>query len=230
MYGHCREACTDKKNFPYIRNSDWSGCKVIYEEGLPNIWDNAQIFSHILGGRSSYMTLQPLPSGFPYIWGKFCFLFYQCAMTIIASLAGKPNSWSGKHEFEYPAPQRKSHLCIPFMGILGKFETNIPRKGIARPQSQFPPSNESVSDLYMYYHRRSPFFCCRKYVNRSWEYINRSQTHEGGNWDWGRAILFLGIFVSNFQYWFFAVCVDRLGTLTEGGRPLGSGLSTTNSI
>ncbi len=24
------------------------------------------------------MTLQPLPSGFPYIWGKFYFLFYQC--------------------------------------------------------------------------------------------------------------------------------------------------------
>ncbi len=28
-------------------------------------------------------------------------------------------------------------------------------------------------------------FCCRIYVNRSWEYINRSQTHECGNWDWG---------------------------------------------
>jgi hypothetical protein len=26
-------------------------------------------------------------------------------------------------------------------------------------------------------------FCCRKYVDRSEEYINRSQTHEGGNWD-----------------------------------------------
>ncbi len=25
-------------------------------------------------------------------------------------------------------------------------------------------------------------FCCRKYVDRSWEYINRSQTHECGNW------------------------------------------------
>jgi hypothetical protein len=24
------------------------------------------------------MTLQPLPSGFPHIGGKFCFLFYQC--------------------------------------------------------------------------------------------------------------------------------------------------------
>ncbi len=24
------------------------------------------------------MTLHPIPSEFPYIWGKFCFLFYQC--------------------------------------------------------------------------------------------------------------------------------------------------------
>jgi len=30
-------------------------------------------------------------------------------------------------------------------------------------------------------------FCWRKYVDRSWEYINRSQTHECGSWDWGRA-------------------------------------------
>ncbi len=44
-------------------------------------------------------------------------------------------------------------------------------------------------------------FCCRKYVDRSWEYINRSQTHECGNWDWGRAIpirkeFITGIFVA----------------------------------
>ncbi len=31
------------------------------------------------------------------------------------------------------------------------------------------------------------------------------QIHECGNWDCGRAIPFLGIFVSNFRYWFFAV-------------------------
>ena len=31
-------------------------------------------------------------------------------------------------------------------------------------------------------------FCWRKYVDRSWEYINCSQTHECGNRGWGRAI------------------------------------------
>ncbi len=39
----------------------------------------------------------------------------------------------------------------------------------------------------------------------SWEYIIRSQTHECGNWDWGPDIPFLGLFVSNFWHFVFAV-------------------------
>ncbi len=31
------------------------------------------------------MTLQPIPSEFPYIWGKFSFLFYQCGFYSILS-------------------------------------------------------------------------------------------------------------------------------------------------
>ncbi len=46
--------------------------------------------------------------------------------------------------------------------------------------------NASVSDLYI------PtivcLLCWRKYVYQSWDFINRSQTHECGNWGWGRAI------------------------------------------
>ncbi len=38
-----------------------------------------------------------------------------------------------------------------------------------------------------------------KYVVRSWEYKNRSQTHECGNWDWGRAIPFLEIHKWDFR-------------------------------
>jgi hypothetical protein len=40
-------------------------------------------------------------------------------------------------------------------------------------------------------------FCWRKYVDRSWEYLNRSKTHECGNWGWGRAIPRKGIFKRN---------------------------------
>ncbi len=37
------------------------------------------------------------------------------------------------------------------------------------------------------------------------EYIIRSQTHECWNWDWDPDIPFLGIFVSNFRHFVFAV-------------------------
>ncbi len=40
-------------------------------------------------------------------------------------------------------------------------------------------------------------FCWRKYVGWSWEYINRSETHECGNWGWGRAIPRKGIYKQN---------------------------------
>ncbi len=38
-----------------------------------------------------------------------------------------------------------------------------------------------------------------KYVDRSREYLNRSQTHECGNWDGGGAIPFLGIHKWDFR-------------------------------
>ncbi len=81
-----------------------------------------------------------------------------------------------------------------------KLETNIPRKGIAWPQSQFPHSY--VCKRFIYSHHRSAYsqFCCKNvlYVDRSWEYINHSQTHECGNWDWGRALPRKGT-----QNWYF---------------------------
>ncbi len=42
-------------------------------------------------------------------------------------------------------------------------------------------------------------------MDRSWYCINRSQIHEVRNWERGRAVLSLGIFVSNFRYSAFAV-------------------------
>ncbi len=105
-----------------------------------------------------------------------------------------------------------------------KFETNIPRKGIARPQSQFthsctanegpvriqykclvpiylffpemkllfpkqkyyvlsPSSYTHISVRYLYISRigLSILLKGNTYVDRSWEYVNRSQTHD--KWD-----------------------------------------------
>ncbi len=49
-------------------------------------------------------------------------------------------------------------------------------------------------------------FCWRKYVDPSWEYINRSQAHESGNWGWGGAIPIKGIYKRNCRC---SVVADR---------------------
>ncbi len=87
--------------------------------------------------------------------------------------------------------RRKSHFCIPFLGI-------------ARPQLQFPHS--CACERFIHSQDWSTYFLQQnRQIHRGNVHINRSQTHECGNWDCGRAIPFLGIFVSNFRYWFFAV-------------------------
>ncbi len=61
---------------------------------------------------------------------------------------------------------------------------------------------------FIYSLDRSAYSAAGKYVDRSWEYINRSQTNECGNWDWGRAIPFLGM-----HKWDFLCSVQK----EEGG-------------
>jgi hypothetical protein len=51
---------------------------------------------------------------------------------------------------------------------------------------------------------RDLYFAAAKYVDRSWEYINRSQTHECKNWDCGHAIPFLGKYKLDFWYSVFS--------------------------
>ncbi len=53
----------------------WNSCKVIYEEGLPNMWGNAQIFPHIWGGRYSSKTLQLLHFEFHIYEENLIFFF-----------------------------------------------------------------------------------------------------------------------------------------------------------
>ncbi len=84
-----------------------------------------------------------------------------------------------------------------------KFDTSIPRNETARHRSQFVHS--CICERFIYFHNQSAFFSCIAFTDRSWEYINCKQIHECRNWEWGRAISFLGIFVSNFRGNAFAV-------------------------
>ncbi len=87
---------------------------------------------------------------------------------------------------------RHTVSCYTAKNQYRKFKTNIPRKGIV-PISTFM----WLWAIYIF-PRSICLFCCRKYVYRSWEYINRSQTHECGNWDWGRTIPRKGIYKLDF--------------------------------
>jgi hypothetical protein len=75
---------TDKKgniNFTHIEgNSDGSGCKVIYEEGLSNIYEEMSKYLTILEEAFSHIVID---FEFPYLRGKFYFLFYQCSSRAI---------------------------------------------------------------------------------------------------------------------------------------------------
>ncbi len=96
------------------------------------------------------------------------------------------------------APLALLNAYVHCKDTIPKFETNNPRKRIAPPQSQFPHSY--VCERFIYSHDRSAYSAAGKYVDQSWEYINRSQTHECVNWDWRRAIPFLGIHTWDFRF------------------------------
>ncbi len=70
-----------------------------------------------------------------------------------------------------------------------KFETNIPRKGTARLQSQILHS--CFCERFIYSPDRSTYSAAGKQMDRTWEYIygDRSQPYECENWAEGAQFL-----------------------------------------
>ncbi len=79
-----------------------------------------------------------------------------------------------------------------------KFRSKYSQKRNVGSQSQFPHS--CVCEWFICIFPRSVcLFCWRKYVDQSWDYINRSQTHQCGNLGWGRPIPRKGIHKWDFH-------------------------------
>ncbi len=89
----------------------------------------------------------------------------------------------------------KRFLTKLFLKSIVLWQLCIPRKGIAHPQSPFP--HTCVCERFKHAQDRSTYFPA---ADLSWEYIKRSQTHDCGNWDWGRAVPFLGIIVLTLNW------------------------------
>ncbi len=98
-----------------------------------------------------------------------------------------------------------SEIFKQFQKIFQAFDSNALQRYNTENLKQLFPKKElrslspnfhihvCVSDQYTVFTGSVCQFCCRKYVDQSWEYINRSQTHKYGNWGWGSTIPILGL-------------------------------------
>ncbi len=77
----------------------------------------------------------------------------------------------------YPSALNPALLGEPYCKqTIPKICNKYSWKGIEWPQSQFPHS--CVCERFIYSHDRSVYSATGKYVDRSWEYTNCSQTHK----------------------------------------------------
>ncbi len=100
----------------------------------------------------------------------------------------------------------KDHLSLPgFVHTVTKILYVFPEKELRGLCPNFH-IRMPVSDLYI--PKISPhIFLQQNRQTHRLKTLYKSQTHECGNWDWSRAISFLGIFVANFRYCVFAAHV-----------------------
>ncbi len=88
-------------------------------------------------------------------------------------------------------PVNIQYKCLAPIYIFPKIKLLFPKQNYnVRSTSSY--THISVREIYIF-PGSVCLFWCREYVDQSWKYINRSQTHECGNYDWGRAIPRKGI-------------------------------------
>jgi hypothetical protein len=113
-------------------------------------------------------------------------------------------AWPLKLQKDFERLRRSSGGRIQSKGVrctANEFQFMHPRKDTGRAKFRFPHS--CITERFIYSHDRSTYFPATELADRSWEYC--SPKHESRNEERGRAVSFLGIFVSNFRYSVFVV-------------------------
>jgi hypothetical protein len=113
--------------------------------------------------------------------------------------AGRPAVWTILRTYSCP-----SYSCLCTLALL-HCKDKIPKFRNKYSQKRNIRVSVSISTfmrlwaIYIFPQSVS-LFCWRKYVDRTWDYINHSQAHECWNWSWGRAIPRKGIHKGDFPY------------------------------
>jgi hypothetical protein len=109
---------------------------------------------------------------------------YSLVLSIDKNKAG-PTSRISNQNIEMFFYRKKSFsylYCIfPASALYRKSNLYIPKKGIARPKSQFLHS--CVCERFIYSQDRSTYLAAEKSADRSWKYINLSEIYECKNWE-----------------------------------------------
>jgi hypothetical protein len=152
---------------------------LIYEEMRKYL---VQLYS-IWGGRWSFMTLQPLPSEFPYIWVKFYFLFYQCTC-ITHKYLSPVHGW---HHglINYIDTKAKCSLLknLPVKGLCGRCLSEFIdwRYSQSCWYNIYDPALWTIAPLTLSLVQSPPLPC----VNKCTEYTYTVCWGGGGIWDSG---------------------------------------------
>ncbi len=116
----------------------------------------------------------------------------------VVPLPQEKNTWYCLHTSNEGRPVRIQYKCLVPIYVFPKMKLLFPKHNcnVLSPSSY---THISVRDLYISWIGLPIYSDAGNYVDRSWEFINCSQTHECGNCDWGRAIPWKGMHKWNFQ-------------------------------
>jgi hypothetical protein len=131
---------------------------------------------------STFMCLWAI---YIFPWSACLFCWRKICGPILGLYKSLTDTWMWKLETETAQFLFWKYTNGTFVAVYSTYYMYIQtricfQKGIAQLQSQFPHS--CVCEQFIHSHDRSACSAEGKYVDRSWDCINRSQTHECGNW------------------------------------------------
>ncbi len=129
---------------------------------------------YILGSPSSYITLHPILSEFPYVWGKFLFSFLSVQYwTLMKELTGQSDEtrwifFCGPLSYirafcmcsviGWLSPESNIYMCMKKFTKMKKSYVGLLWKGFPQPSHCFPGPRAALCQCFQFYLRllRSP--------------------------------------------------------------------------